>query len=631
MQTLSPTGQNGAIAENSFTESDWRDAVEKALKGAAFETLISKTDDTISIRPLYQSARDAVAQAGRATGTRWRITQRIDHPNPAEANRLALGDLAGGADALDLVFADSASAFGYGLRNADTVMLKTALSGVFLDGIHIRLSPGPHGSRVAPAFAETVVALGYAPSSIDVDFGLDPIGALATRGDLAERWSQVAPRIAALISDLKSRGFTGRFLSADGRPYHGAGATEAQELAAVLATGIAYLRALEAAGIELDEAAAAIGFAVAVDADQFLGIAKVRALRRLWSAACQACGLEAPVAHIHAETSWRMMTRRDPWVNMLRTTVAAFAAGIGGVNSLSVLPFTAALGLPDGFARRVARNTQTMLLEETNLYRVADPAAGSGFVETLTEDLAAEAWAGFQEIERAGGIVAALTEGSLQRRISEARAKRRAAIEKRRKPITGTSEFPNIAEKPVITLPVAPWPAAQPHADAALRIEPLPQVRLAEPFEALRDASEAHAAKTGTAPRAFMANLGRIADFTTRSTWMKNLFEAGGIEAPGNDGFTDVSTVARAFRDSGAGIACLCSSDAVYAEMAADVARALKEAGAAHVVLAGRPGDQEDALRSAGVDGFVFAGRDIITALQEAQDAIGVARKGSAA
>ena len=196
------------------------------------------------------------------------------------------------------------------------------------------------------------------------------------------------------------------------RAYHEAGASEAQELAAVLATGVAYLRALEAHGHSLERARDALSFLLVADADEFLTVAKLRALRRLWARVEQACGLEPKPIRLHAETAWRMTTRRDPWVNMLRTTVAAFSAGIGGADAITVLPFTAALGLPDAFARRIARNTQLILLDESNLARVADPAAGAGGFEALTDALCEKAWALFQEIEREGGILESLTGGN---------------------------------------------------------------------------------------------------------------------------------------------------------------------------------------------------------------------------
>ena len=265
---------------------------------------------------------------------------------------------------------------------------------------------------------------------------------------------------------LAARGFIGPFCAADGRMIHAAGGTDAQELAFALAQALAALRALEAGGLALDDARRAIGFRIAVDADQFASICKLRALRRLWARVEESCGLQPLPAHVEAETAWRMMTRRDPYVNALRTTTAAFAAGVGGADAVVALPFTQALGLPDAQARRLARNAQLILIEEANLWRVADPAAGAGGYEALTDALAQKAWELFQEIERAGGLGASLASGAFASRVSEARAALVRDVARRKLPITGTSEYPNLAE--------APGACSRSAADATSRRRPVP-------------------------------------------------------------------------------------------------------------------------------------------------------------
>jgi methylmalonyl-CoA mutase len=245
-----------------------------------------------------------------------------------------------------------------------------------------------------------------------------------------------------------------------------------------------------------------------------------------------------------------MMTKRDPWVNMLRTTIAAFSAGLGGADAISVLPFTAALGLPDRFARRIARNMQLLLLEESNLARVVDPAAGSGGIEDLTEKLCRTAWALFQEIEAAGGAAAALSAGLIQQQVTATRANREKAVALRQDVLTGTSDFPDLAEVPVnVLVPSAsalstpaqastPLPNPPPQGGREQKeFAPLPRLRLAEPYERLREASDRMLAATGARPKVFLANLGTPADFNTRANFAKNFFEAGGIEAPANEGF----------------------------------------------------------------------------------------------
>src|SRR4029079_1470197 len=250
---------------------------------------------------------------------------------------------------------------------------------------------------------------------------------------------ELAPFVASRIAELVAQGFNGPFAAADGRPVHAAGGSEAQELAFVVANALAYLRALEAQGIALDDARRFIFFRLAADQDQFLTIAKFRALRKLWSRVQEVCGLAPKPVFIAAETAWRIMTKRDSQGNIVRGTIAALAAAVGGADAVTVLPYTAALGVPDALARRLARNTQTILTEESNLHRVADPAAGSGAIEALTDQLCARAWALFQDIERAAGAAAALEAGLIQQAVAKVRAEREANIARRKDPLVGTS------------------------------------------------------------------------------------------------------------------------------------------------------------------------------------------------
>jgi methylmalonyl-CoA mutase len=314
-----------------------------------------------------------------------------------------------------------------------------------------------------------------------------------------------------------------------------------------------------------------------------------------------------------------MMTARDPYVNMLRTTIAVTAAGVGGADAVSALPFTIARGLPDRFARRVARNMQLILLEESNLYRVADPSAGSGGIEALTTEIAQVAWALFQEIESAGGAAAAIEQGLMQKKVAATRAARQANIARRKDALTGTSDYPNLSELPVAVLDVPR--VGVPLMPTSLTFDALPPARVSEPFEALRDQSDQVFAKTGARPKIFLANLGRLSDFSARATFAKNFYEAGGIEAVSNDGFKSLADLVAAFKDSGAKLACLTSSDKVYEQEAAEAARALTAAGAI-VHLAGRPSENEANSRQAGVKIFIYAGCDALSTLQAAHDSL---------
>ncbi|MFL6814434.1 MAG: methylmalonyl-CoA mutase family protein [Bradyrhizobium sp.] len=598
------------------TYEDWRKLVDVALKGAPFEKLVGKTYDGLKIEPIYPRARGTPSIAGRPAGWPWQIMQRIDHPDAAQANAQAVHDLENGASGLTLVFAGANGAYGFGLEPTVEAVEKV-LEGIFVDaGISIELALGPQSRIAAIHLAEYVKRKGLDPAACDIRFGLDPLGACAVWGSSSYSWPEIVPAVTGAIKSLAEIGFKGPFAAADGRVIHDAGGSEVQELAFVLASGVAYLRALEHAGVDLEDARGMVYARLSADADQFLSMAKFRALRLLWARIEQACGLRPKPIYIAAQTAWRMLAQRDPYVNMLRATMATFSAGLGGANAVTVLPHTLALGLPDPFARRVARNTQLVLLEESNLAKVSDPAAGSGGIETLTQQLCEAAWALFQEIENAGGAFSALEQNLIQRRVAATRASREQNIARRKEVLTGATEFPNLHEAQVAVLDAKPV-ALPPYGEAKFNFDALAPMRLAEPFEALRDRSDRILKNKGARPRIFLANLGTAADFTARAAFAKSFFETGGIEAVDTEGFTDPAAVGAAFRDSGAALACLCSHDKIYAGLAVPAAKALQAAGAKHIYLAGRPGEQEAALRAAGVDDFVFAGVDVLAVLQE--------------
>ncbi len=609
------------------SEAEWLKRVDGVLKGADFHRkLVSRSHDGLAIQPLHARRADAALVAGGNAGKPWHVVARLDHPEAGAAAAQAREDLEGGADALALVFARCRAARGYGLSCETPDDLDAALSGVHLDLIRVRLDPSPDGHINALALAALIEKRKLNPAQVSIDFGLEALSTARSHGETT-------------IS-LKARGFKGPFLTIDLRPYHEAGASEGQELAAALAQGVLSLRKLDAVGMVLADAFQAISFVIPVDADQFMGVAKLRALRKLWAKVAEACGVVPEPAIIHAETSWRMLTRRDAHVNILRSTIAAFTAGVGGADSVTVLPFTQALGLPDAQARRLARNTSIVLMEEAHLWRVIDPAAGAGGYEALTDELAAKAWALFQHIEAEGGIVASLAAGALQARIGETAKARDKAVATRREPITGTSEFANLGEttpRVLDTLPLAHVPPAR--SDGA----PLISRRIAEPFETLRDRADAILATTGKRPQVSLVTLGELADHAARLAFTRNLFEAGGLEVNilpfpvgegGRRSLTDEGKSRTAevhphpsekFAagshllpwEKTAKLACLVGSDAAYAAGAADAAKRLMAEG--HTVwLAGKPGDLETALRMSGVQRFIFAGCDVIECLQKA-------------
>ena len=576
------------------SEEEWAGRAEAGLKGRPLALLGFRTLDGIEVRPVYPRAKASavIDLSGRPAA----LMQRIDIADPAAANARALEDLENGASGLALVLERTPS--------ADD--LRRLLDGVELDLIAIRLDPGEGARDTAGLLLDLYASRGLDLARCDLALGLHPLSAMAARGHLVEE-AKVRDAMAGMARRVSDAGFAGTAFLADTRAWHAAGATEAQELALALADAVAMIRWMDQDGIGLKAAAGLTGFLVTADADQFLTIAKLRALRLLWARVREAMDVEAKPAAVHVETAWRMLSRRDPHVNLLRTATAAFSAITGGADSVTVLPYTAASGEADGFARRMARNILMLLTEESGVGRVADPAAGSGYVEALTLALAEKAWAGFQEIEREGGLYASLRSGAVQQRIAEAAARRRAAVATRKIPITGVSEFPNLNEPPL------PSPSGEKES-----VESLPRHRLSEPFERLCDAADAFAARKGARPIVYLATLGSLAEHGARAAWIENLLAAGGIAAQRGPATID------GFKASGATVACLCGSDAAYEAGTVEMVRALKEAGAREVLLAGRPREQEGALKSAGLDGMLHAGEDVLDALGRLHAALGI-------
>ncbi|MFJ1772088.1 methylmalonyl-CoA mutase family protein [[Kitasatospora] papulosa] len=618
MTVLPADGFSPAAEFTDPSHDQWQSLVEGVLRrsgkdvagAAAEEALSTSIEDGLTVRPLYTSA-DASPDPGlpgfapftrgsRAAGNTtdgWDVRQRHELADPVRLNEALLGDLENGVTSLWLAVGGPGGVPVQGLARA-------------LEGVHLDLAPLvlDAGADPDPAVRELLglyEARGLAKEAARGGLGVDPLGQAARTG------AEPALGTAVDWALLCSRAYPGlRALAVDALPYHDAGGSASEELALSLATGVAYLRELTAAGLSVEEACAQLEFRYAATADQFLTIAKLRAARRLWARVAEVCG--APYAGAqrqHAVTSSVMMTRRDPWVNMLRTTLACLGAGVGGAESVTVLPFDHALGLPDAFARRIARNTSTILMEESHLARVTDPAGGSWYVERLTDELASSAWAFFQEIERAGGQAGALRSGMVQERLAATWAARSKDLARRKEPVTGVSEFPALDERPVEreTAPAGPARGG------------LPTVRRDEAFETLRARSDAHLAATGSRPKVFLAALGPASVHTARASFAANLFLSGGIEPVHEPASVDASTAAAAFAASGAGIACLCSTEALYAEQADDVTAALRAAGAEQIFLAGRPAEY------AGADVHVFAGCDVVAVLSSELDRMGVA------
>lgn len=648
------TDQQNRFAPTAFAaefaaagKDEWRAAAEAGLKGRPLDPVIAhRTLDGISVDAIVERAPPRVV-AGRPAGERWIAMSRIDLADPEVANEQALEDLNNGASGLSIGFGAAGGAKGL---MADTLdRFDAALDGVLLDLAPIHLDVLPFEGRMAAALAAALVERrGLDPADVKVLFGIDILRDLARTGALPKTWTELSHRTAGVLTALRRRGFTSPLLSIDARVFHSAGASDVQELSGAIASATEHVRALISAGVDLETAAGAISFVFACDAEQFSVIAKLRAARLLWAAWRRESGLGETPVHIHAETSRRMMTRRDPQTNMVRTTIAAFAAGVGGADSVTVLPYTTALGGADADGRRIARNAQAIILEESNSFRVADPAAGAGAIEALTDKLAESAWALFRQIERDGGFLEALVTGSWQERIGETRTARTTAIASRRTPIVGVSEFPQADERLLevaAAVEVEPAPALKPldvelgddeagfeaivqafldgssfadirsaaKAAPSISAKPLDLGRLAAAFEDLRADNEAAESR----PTVFLALIGPIAKHSARAGFVRNLLASGGLTAVDGPVAAAHDAIAEAYAASGARLAIACGSDEGYIEHGSPVVAALKAKGAT-VWLAGKPKEGREALHAAGVLRFVAGGDDAIQTLRDA-------------
>jgi methylmalonyl-CoA mutase len=501
----------------------------------------------------------------------WKVTEALP-ANPVagvaaeEVNVAVVAGLAEGVSALLVRVGESGVAPG---------QLEKVLDGVYLSMAPVILDSGAHYQAASAALLELVAEVEPDQrATLSIDLGADPLTA-----SLSDRPAPAIQDVVAVAKHVAdSHGV--RAITVDGPAFHNLGANATWELAGSIAAAVAYLRVLTESGLPVAKALTQISFRLAADDDQFMTIAKMRAVRQLWARVAEVVGEpESGAAVVHAETSLPMMTQRDPWVNMLRTTLAAFGAGVGGADTVLVFPFDVAipggfLGMATSFARRMARNTQLLLLEESHVGRILDPAGGSWFVEDLTEQLAQQAWQHFQSIEKHGGFVDAHDYVAAQ--IGEIAAQRTDDIAHRRTAITGVNEYPNLAE------PALPQNDSHHSPLAAGNL-----ARYAAAFEALRDRSDAYLARTGSRPQALLLPLGPLAEHNIRTTFAANLLASGGIEAV-NPGTVEADGVAKVVADAGSPtVAVICGTDRRYATEAAVIVEAARNAGVSHVCLAG--------------------------------------------
>ncbi len=623
------------LSSNFDTPSldDWKTLVEKSLKGASFDKALSSyTYDDIRIEPLYlpfqsSQARPEFAETLpvdrniilEATKPNWDIRQIVASPSLSRCNFAIREDLQGGANSILLQIESPGR---HGVRISNESDLEQILDSIEIRNVPIALDAGSNIWTVTDYFIRLWKSRGLSGEQVSGGLNIDPLGTLAMTGSLPINLEQASERLCATVSQFLSDWPNLTTFAADGRPYHNSGASGAQELAAIAATFVTYLRWLEDKGVSPSDAIDGAAVTVCANADFFQSIAKIRALRIIVGRIAEACGIaeKAKSITVNALSSEPMMTTRDVYVNMLRTTVACAAATIGGANSVSLLPFTWPMGNGDDFARRMARTTQLVLQKEAGLAMVADASGGSGYVETLTDQIARKSWTEFQAIEASGGMENALESGVIQKQIRDTARKRYDNIAKGVHEITGVTVFPSLDLENVGD--VAPY-SSVPEIDVeAITAEPLQLRRLSEPFEKLRDAADKATEQTGQRPAVFVVTLGDKLDHASRLTYSRNFFAAAGLDSIAFNYQSNIRELEAKFAESHSKVACLCGSDQNYETQSAELAPILKSAGALLIFQVGRPGEFRKDYRDAGIDDFVYPGCNMLTLLGSVIEAV---------
>lgn len=529
----------------------WLDRISQGSGSNDIDKLLEKlcgyTEDGLQIAPIYPAAdsRTRILSTAARPEQSWKTLTRIDHPEPAQANAQLLHDLEHGADGAVLVLRGSCSAYGFGIDLKDQTSLETLFDKIFVEATCLQIEG--MGPIEYAWWTDFCAQRKYDWSSLDVRFSTGDLG------DLPD----LDPCPTGLI--------------ASGSKWHDKGATAAQELGLVLSETVSLMRSLGASGINL------LGVALSSTADQFETMAKFRAMRLLWSRLLQVVDITERALPIHANTSWRMMGRRDPWTNVLRATMASFAAGLGGADSICALPHTQALGLPDVFARRVARNISLILQEESHLGRLADPAAGAGVYDALTLSIAKAGWKAFQSLEARGGFTDAVASGAVDEMLADSRDKRAGMIATREIVSLGNSHFAQLNEPAIETLIERPL-------ESSADLKRTGQWRDACVFEQL--SARAKALSADTQPAILLLGLGSHKAWKARADFASDLFAAGGLATQVQALASDKSL--SHLDTEKTPVICLCGSDDYYKAEAPELISRLKNAGGLHVLLAGR-------------------------------------------
>lgn len=588
---------------------EWLARAEQAIGDRSFDAaLVSSLPSGVRIEPLYepggwQPDPGRLLQPGVGDRTRgsgpigaeqgWEVRQRHTLIDPQATNTQILEDLEQGASSILLRTVGDVT--------ADE--LAVALDGVYLDIAAVALDAGPWVGSALTGLHDLYEYLEVGDDARLYAGRVDPVAAMARGGSPGSATMNLVSGSSARLGPHVS------LVGVDATPWVDAGAHEVQELGWSLATAVGYLRDLvDGHGWTIDRAASAIEFTYAATTDQFTTIAKLRAARRCWARIVSAAGGAQTGQRQHAITPETMFTRHDPWVNLLRSSTACFAAAAGGAHAITVLPFDTAVGQPDELGRRTSRNIQLLLLEEAHVGQVVDPAGGSFFVETLTDQLAEAAWAEFQRVESGGGMIAEMASGGIADQLEALVAGRQKAVARRRTPIIGVTDFVHPDEP---TLTREPWPNKTGGGYGTYRP--------AQAFEDLRDAG-----RSASGPTVLLATLGPEPAHAARTTWVTNLLETGGLVSIRSGPLDSVAQAQNQAQTSQCRVAVICGSDSDYVALVPGVTRALRNGGVTRVLLAGNPRDHRQLWDAAGVDGYIHVGCDVLEELHSIHAALNI-------
>ncbi len=617
----------------SIDYKTWKQEAEKSLKGKPIETLDKKTYEKITLKPIYTKEdiqqipflKDMPGEGSRVRGSKltgyvknpWHVSQEMDVKTPADFNKAIKEALQTGQTMIHFKLQLQNSA-GKGLALHNEEDIANAFDGISLSDTPVLID----AQTDLVSFLSLIKS--YAKTdSIQGTIGMDPLAILVEQGQLSMKPEAAYDQLAESIKWVLKNQPNVRTILVKGDPYHNGGANAVQELAFTIGTGIEYMSELLERGLSVGEIAQHMTFSFSIGSNIFMEIAKLRAAKIIWTTIIEAYGgnEDSSKMHIHARTSAFTKTIHDPYVNMLRSTIEAFSAIVGGIDSLHVSAFDEPIKKSDSFSRRIARNTQSILREESFLNKVIDPAGGSWYVETLTNELAEKAWELLTEIESQGGMLEALKAGTVQESILSVLQERQNNVNHRKDKIVGTNMYANIQEKPI---GYTKTKAVYENKDATISIKKISPVRISESFEQLRQASERYLQTAGERPKVGLLNLGPIPEHKPRADFISGFFEAGGFLVVKNDGYGTVEDVIEGARAMNLTTYIICGTDDSYKEMVKDICGELKKSNPdLRLFIAGKQ-ENEVFFRNVGINNFIHIGTDCFAFLHQLQQEMGV-------